>query len=54
MKKACCLRGHGPRFVDLSYIFENIDDFRTADCWTYYYTLTYRRLNQKRDIVYIL
>ena len=47
MNEVICfrLRGHGSRFVDLSYIFENIDDFddhiddfRTADRWTYFYT----------------
>ena len=49
MNEVICfrLRGHGSRFVDLSYIFENIDDFEdnentddftTAERWTYYYT----------------
>ena len=39
------LHGIGSRYVDLNYVFENIedfednvDDFRTADRWTYFYT----------------
>ncbi len=39
------LRGHGSRYVDLNYIFNQLVDFRehsyhfiTADRWIYYYT----------------
>ncbi len=41
------LRGSGSRYVDLNYVFKNIDnfednentdDFTTAERWTYYYT----------------